>query len=365
MLYISLTADHEMFFGENFYSEEEVFINPTYKLMDILKSNGATLTLMTDVCSILKYKEVGLCKYPELMEKQLKYAIANGHDVQLHIHPHWINSTFEKGMWDFDYKLYKIHDLGFEEDGKKGLTADKVVKNGKSYLEGLLKSINKDYKCIGFRAGGWCLQPEKKLLKALKRNGVHIDSTIYKKGFLKTKTHYLNYKNVPDKPNWWIDPDLGINEEADEDMTKNIFEVSIGSYYDKPSIYKLKLKNKIEQMERKDVQLRGAPIGYKKKCKIKSINNKIKNFIQLPIMFSFEGQSCYVLEKIVLSYLNKYDCLGTDVFISLICHPKGLYERDFVEIKKFLHLVNSKYENIKFINLQEVYNKVLENKINT
>lgn len=356
MLYISLTADHEMFFGENFYSEEEVFINPTYKLMDILKKNGATLTLMTDVCSILKYREVELYEYPKLVDEQLKYAITNGHDVQLHIHPHWISSIYKDGKWEFDGKLYKLHDLGFEEDNEKDITADKVIRDGKNYLESLLKKVDKNYKCIAFRAGGWCLQPEKKLLRALKKNGIHIDTTIYKNGFLKTETHYLNYRNTPNRPNWWIDPELGIDKEANKDARKNIFEVSIGSYYSKPYVYKLKIKNKMIQMKRDDIELRGVSICKKNENKFKRINNKINNFIQAPIMFSFEGQSSGVLEKMVLNYLNKYDCKNDDVFIALICHPKVLYDKDFEEIEIFLKRINELYkEQVKFVSLYEIY----------
>lgn len=84
MLNICFTADHELFHGRNDANEEEIVIIPTYKLMNVLEEYEIPLCLMTDVCSIMRYRELRIdSTYASMMDEQLRYAITRGHDVQL------------------------------------------------------------------------------------------------------------------------------------------------------------------------------------------------------------------------------------------------------------------------------------------
>lgn len=97
MTQIILTADYELFFGTKTGSVQECMINPTNKLLDILDINNSKMTLFWDVLHYYKleqYKE----KYEHLkadsllIENQIADIIKRGHDIQLHIHPHWLES---------------------------------------------------------------------------------------------------------------------------------------------------------------------------------------------------------------------------------------------------------------------------------
>lgn len=353
MLCISLTADYELFFGKNFQNEDEILINPTYMLLHIAKNNRVPVTLMADILSVWKYREYGLENYAQEVENQLKYAIKNGHDVQMHIHPHWINSKFQNGQWEFDSKIYKIQDLGFNTDNT--LSANELISKSKRYLEELLKTENNKYKCVGFRAGGWCLQPEIELIKVLKATGINIDTTIYKYGYMKNKTHYFDYRNVPNSLNWYIDPAMGINNEANR-TEDTIYEVSIGSLYKRPYIYYLKILNKVLRLNRKNIA-RGIPIDYNLNTKVyKKIYNKINKFFIAPVMFSLDEFHGNVLLKIVKWYLKKYDCINKDYHISLICHPKCLHYDNFNDLDYFLKTINNNYKNlVLFETIQDIY----------
>lgn len=365
MLYIAVTADYELFSGKNYFSEEEILIKPTYELFRVAKQNGVPVTLMADVCSVWKYREYGLMEYPTKFEEQLVYAIKENHDVQLHIHPHWLNSIYSNNKWIFDKNTFNIHHFGFDCEDKSTISVDEILLKGKNYLENLLNPINNTYKCIAFRAGGWCLQPEKDLIKSLKKIGINIDTTVYKNGYIKTETHYFDYRNVPDEPNWWINPENGLEEKSNADLENNIYEVSIGSYSKKPDIYYYKAINKIRKI-RNNNMVRGLPIGYEDKEKTPFINkqmSRIHNFIKEPIMLSIDDMGSLILEKIIYYYIKKFDCFNNDLYISLICHPKNLFNCNFKEMDKFFKKINKKCNNIvEFITLLQV-NKLIAHKV--
>lgn len=356
IIYFLFSADHEIFFGENFKSEKELLIDTTYKLMDILRKYEIPLTLMTDVCSIFKYREIGLIDYPLLMEEQLKYAIKQGHDVQLHLHPHWLNSTYKNGKWNFDKDKFKLHDFGFEKDSNE-VSANTIIKDGKKYLEKLLKQVDKDYKCIAFRAGGWCLQPERDLIKCLLDNEIYIDTSIYKGGYINTGTHYLDYRNVPNQVNWFIDYQKGLNTKGKE----GIYEIPIGTINKKPYLYYQKVKNKQSRTKYLKVTTNGMPIGFKKQSFMEKLNARINNFINQPIMISFDNSTSIELMDYIEYYLNKLDYKNKDYYISIIGHPKGMNDSNLTEIDKFCKNVKEKYSDyIKFTDYLNVYNELLK-----
>ena len=47
----------------------------------------------------------------DLITQQIQKLSAEGHDVQLHIHPHWEDSTFDGIEWIFDTNRYKLSDF--------------------------------------------------------------------------------------------------------------------------------------------------------------------------------------------------------------------------------------------------------------
>lgn len=357
MLNISVTADHEVFFRENFKNEKEVVIEATYTLMNLLRKYDASLTLMTDVCSIWRYRELGLNEYPDFMEEQLKLAVRNGHDVQLHLHPHWLTSLYVDKKWRFDYTKTRLHDMGFEKEGATGSTADKLIRDGKEYLENLLKYEDSGYKCVAFRAGGWSIQPEKYFLKALKDAGILIDTTVFKGGYSKSNTYYYDFLHVPDRINWWIDPEKGLYDENKCDPNKYMFEVAIGSYDQKPHVWIIKLKNKLF-IPKYYEKPRGAGINVKQYSRPRRFWDQVYKFITEPIVFSFDTNSNFFLFTVIDYYLNKFDCINHDYFVSLICHPKALGDSHFKNIEQFLGTIRTRYPYVKLINLRSVYKKL-------
>ncbi|MDA8442930.1 MAG: hypothetical protein M0Z55_11225 [Peptococcaceae bacterium] len=354
MLNICFTADHELFFGRNYVSEEEVLIQPTYRLIEVLEQYNIPLCLMTDVCSISRYQELAVASpYVALIEAQLRTAIARGHDVQLHIHSHWVSSSYADGQWQFDYTKYRLHSLGFGVDS----LGQRIIEAGKQYLVNLLQPVDANYACVAFRAGGWCLQPEADFMTGLASTGISIDTTVFPGGYRKNSDQFFDFRHLPSTPNWWIDPHQGLEIAADK-SPGCIFEVTIGAYNFGPllPLRKLILKPARMRSQAKVPHANGISMdGLYQQGKVAKVTEKLSNFLSQPILFTFDGACHEVMLFIVDYYLSKYDCQNRDIYISLIGHPKGLNETSLAEIAKFCATVSDVYrESVQFIRLRDI-----------
>lgn len=356
MLNICITADHELFFGQNYASEEAVLIRPTYRLMKVLEEFNIPLCLMTDVCSINKYRESNITKcYVPMIERQLCYALENGHDVQLHIHPHWLNSEYTDGQWKFNYANYRLHSLGFDLDSEQG--GRRIIADGKRYLEDLLKPVLDSYKCVAFRAGGWCIQPEKEFLEALLAEDIRIETTVYNGGFSNTGHQFFDFRHLPNKPNWWIDPQKGLGYEAKR-SDGCLLEVAIGSYGFLPLVGLKKLLYKPYRLSLKGSsdEVRGCGmLDFIGRSKLKRIADEIQRIFFQPIVFTFDSACSKVMVDFVNYYLMRFDCSNQEIYVSIIGHPKALTTTSLDEIRKFcMEVTGSFSEKVRFIRLRDI-----------
>ncbi len=355
MLNICITADHEIFSGENNANEEEIIILPTYSLLKVLEQFNIPLCLMTDVCSLIRYRELKIdSSYVQTMEEQLCYAITRGHDVQLHIHPHWLTSDYHNGQWEYNYANFRLHSFGFGESGRSGR---QIIAESKKYLVDLLKPVHDSYECIAFRAGGWCLQPEKEFLQALAAEGILIDTTVYYGGFLKDDSRFYDFRHVPQKPNWWIDPRKGLEYESIK-AERHLLEVAIGSYGFLPLIglkklilepYRIRSKSKAGRTLGKSIDSL-IKINY-----FQRMVNKVRQFLFQPIMFSFDSACLEVMMTLLKYYLKRFDCVNQEFYVSIIGHPKALTKESLKEIEKFCEIIIEKYSKVvRFIRFMDI-----------
>jgi glycosyltransferase involved in cell wall biosynthesis len=135
---------------------------------------------MADAAEILKFKEYkdryGRDDYGyEAITDQLRGAIRNGHDVQLHLHPSYFNATHENGRWVQDWSEYDFAGLPFARMAW-------MVRTGKEFLEDLLRAEEPGYRCIAFRAANWSVEPSREIVRALLANAITVDTSVFKYG---------------------------------------------------------------------------------------------------------------------------------------------------------------------------------------
>ena len=176
MLIICPTIDYEIFLGKNFLSADEVLFTPTDKLLKLWKDYNINGTFFPDICSVWQHKKYGINNYVKVFESQMKQAVIEGHDIQLHLHPEWLSSYFSNGYWHFKEKTSSLNDLEFNNN--IGDSAPSLISRAKQYLEDLICSTQNEYKCFIFRAGGWLIQPGINIIPSLLEYNINVDSSV-------------------------------------------------------------------------------------------------------------------------------------------------------------------------------------------
>ncbi|OLD40217.1 MAG: hypothetical protein AUI57_00435 [Candidatus Rokubacteria bacterium 13_1_40CM_2_68_8] len=219
-----ITFDYEVFLGRNFAPAQEVLFGPTDELLELCKELGVRATFFADVCSVWAHRRAGLHAYADAFEAQLRAARHAGHDVQLHLHPHWLASTYERGEWRIATDRMYLAELGFG-DGPDAAPA--VVRRGIAYLNELLRPVDPAYRCLAFRAAGLALGPrERETIAALLDAGIVLDASVAKGLRLRMDTISVDYRSAPARANWHMAPEGGVTR----DSTHGLFEVPIATF---------------------------------------------------------------------------------------------------------------------------------------
>jgi hypothetical protein len=176
---VIFTLDYEIH-GNGHGSPRELMVEPTERMLAQFDRYGARLTVMADVAEILRFKrhldETGrdVFDYAGIQE-QLRTVVRTGHDVQLHLHPSYYRSRYVDGHLEQDFGEYDLARLPPPR-------LDEIVREGKAWLEDLLRPVEPRYRCLAFRAANWSMNPAVHIVKALVDNGIPIDTSVFKYG---------------------------------------------------------------------------------------------------------------------------------------------------------------------------------------
>lgn len=348
MLNICITFDYEVFLGKNNASYQEILFLPTQNLLNTLYSLKVSGTFFADVCSVEAHSRLGDNGYCNCFTEQIKDLIQHNQDVQLHLHTNWINAKIIDGKIIPGNDGYRIHSFGFGNEGN----ANAIIRKGKEYLENVCREINPNYKCIAFRAGGFSVQPEKELFRALVENGIIIDSSVVPR--MKANTvNYYDFSQTPNKVNWWIDPEVGISKESRR-SDKTIYEIPVATA--RPRLLQLIGKSKNEL---------GLPphkvLGEYVSCgKIQKRNYFVRQFHRLFDYRYISLDTRYYLRIMEdLDYLyHHFKMNQNDGFISLISHPKLADQSRVDNLKKLIIEIQRYPDKYSIVNFSDVFNSI-------
>lgn len=326
---IILTLDYELFFGSHSGTLAKSIITPVDRFLEICNKYNIKATFFVDagyISKLIEYKN----KYPQLaqdyklLSKQLEDLNHTGHDIQLHIHPHWEDSLYDGNKWIMNTSRFKLNDFNDRE-------ISLIVKKYKNILNKFSKNI------IAFRAGGWCIQPYDRLYKAFKDNNILIDSTVYYGGFDLTATHFYDFRNSPQKSLWKFEKDPLIEN-------KNGFftEIPISSCKVPPTVYWKLAASKIIKNKRLNQFGDGSPIY----ASGESILKKLFTFSHGVV--SMDGIKAGYLETAFRKHKNKAD----NRYFVTIGHPKALSEYSLQKLENFIKK-NNDNEFITIKNLKK------------
>jgi hypothetical protein len=215
---IFLTYDYELFFGTPTGTVEKCIIEPTNLLREMATRTGIRLVFFIDTGYLEKLEELK-DQFPNvqhehrLVTSQIKTLVSEGHDCQLHIHPHWTDCTHNGTNWIMKTDRYKLVDFSDEE-------IENMVFRHKKLLEELTQKTVSSY-----RAGGWCLQPFSRIRPAFEKAGLKLDSSVFPGGKFTAGNYDYDFTATPQKSTWKFGNDL-CTEDPDGPFT----EYPISSY---------------------------------------------------------------------------------------------------------------------------------------
>lgn len=102
---IYLTFDYEVFLGKQSGGITSCLLEPTNKIISVLKKHNVEATFFVDFSYIMSIEENEKELFDNII-KQLKSIIHQGSSIQVHLHPHWFG--FKEGFFVHDYSPSKI-----------------------------------------------------------------------------------------------------------------------------------------------------------------------------------------------------------------------------------------------------------------
>ncbi len=338
-----LSSDYELF-GDgsgNVMSEQ---ILPTTHLLKVLHPYGAKLTVMFEYGQYAAYERYKTLNHQfhsdnEKIKQQLIELITNGHDVQLHYHAQWYHAHYDPSTQKFRLDLTKVDICSLPYE-----TITSVLKEGKAFLQTLLRPYQHDYQCIAFRAGSWAVSNEPKLLRALKECGFIADSSVVPNATFESEQVNFEYKNSPHQYHYWY---------VSNALSKNVYRsqfIELPLFTCKSSFAFLKYLNTKYYTSKKYVKQR-----YTQKISEKnfSLYQKIKKILSRDYyMADLNTMSSSTLLSMVKCVLKENEHTTKTIPIMFIAHSKVSYGID--ELHHFFSYLQKHYaDHIEFWTLQQ------------
>lgn len=343
-----LSFDHELSLGGTDCYHTNLF-GPTYKILELANKIDVPITLFTDILCAKRFREWDGEGFFMPYYEQIATALKSNHDVQLHIHPHWVDTNFTRGRF-IPSKNYKLSDFTNHQwpDNIPG-----IIGQGTDFLREICCNHKTDYLCIAFRAGGYNLAPETELiLSSLYENGIRIESSVTKGFYFKSGISEINFRNMPKSANWFISIKGPLNQEGES----GLYEIPIagmprGIINNVPFLMKRVL---FKKRDYKSIG-RGIHEGHT------SLIQKLRRlFPRSAWTLSFDGytESVHSLMKIIGYYVNAHQEDNT-IICSAISHPKSMGDYSLGLMEGFILALRKEYgDRIEFCTYRQIYDEI-------
>lgn len=336
-----LTLDYELY-GNGSGDVFKNIIEPTNHILSILRQYNIHISIFFEVVEYWKIKEewdkgnkMGYENNPiEAINDQLRKAYVDGHDIQLHIHPQWVDAKYIDGKWHVNLNEWRLGD--YHREGEYSLK--NLLLKGKQTIEDIIRPIDPEYKCIALRAGGYNAQPSQDIVRAMNEVGLQYDTSIFPGGERNTALSKFNYKSIPIDLGIW---NTGCNLEVIGNSS--IKEVPIVSF----PIRRIAKYLNFERIQATFSNTKSAKDAFENKTNAShGFINKIKFFFEEEyITWDF----CLFTSGQHKLYLKKIKQLSQRTIFVLIGHSKS-----FVNGNSLKFLINNTGKDFQYITFSEI-----------
>ena len=136
----------------------------------------------------------------------------NGHDIQLHVHPQWINAKYIDNKWQVDLDNWRLGDFSVEQN----YTIEDMLREGKETIESIIQETVPDYCCTILRAGGYNVIPSDEVYTAMVNLGLKVDSSVYPGGYETGILSRYDYRKTPVNEDYWQANPGDFSKQADK-----------------------------------------------------------------------------------------------------------------------------------------------------
>lgn len=291
-----LTFDYELFLGEDSGTAIKSILEPTDKIINILKKHNAKAIFFVDITYLMALDRFNH-KDLEPILKQLKEIVDIGSSVELHLHPQWLDAIpHGDNRWSFKtFDRYRLHSLSTKEIETLFQDSIKFLKE------------NIGIKPIAFRAGGWSITPFNLLKDAFLKNDIRIDMSVLPRFYKKElPMHYYDFINTPVKAYYRFSNDVN-----KEDNNGEFLEIPVTTFY--MNGYDLAINNIINKFNKERYFGDGRGLS---SSNIKG--NMLKRLLQKNLRkATIENQSFYMFKK-------SFNKIKSNKILSYVMHPKTL-----------------------------------------
>jgi len=342
---VFLTFDHELPLGGVSASYEDALFAPTRRVIELAKKYGVRVTFFSDVLCAYRYKEWDYRNFYVPYVDQLQDAIGKGHDIQLHIHPHWLTSTFN-GTSFLPSDDFLLSD--FKEDTKYGGIPG-IIRLSIDCLNDICMQATDNYHCVAFRAGGYAVHPGSDILfNSLYNQGIRYDSSMAKGYYFCSGLSTVDFRKLPKVPNWIIDPD---DYHSMLSCPPGILEIPIATI--PKTLFEIPTRFKLKKYAGRAVENRGRMIHQDTQA---DLSSKLKALFSAR-MLSFDNHTLSLdyLLKIFGYNVNLHKNKHEELMFSVISHPKTMGDYSFELMEGFISTVQKSFQNVEFTTFAEHY----------
>jgi len=246
---ILFTFDYELYLGENSGNCFETLIQPTKQLIDILNSCNLKGIFFVDTLYLWQLSTHSnnptLKQDLVLVNNQLIEAIKEGHYVFPHIHPHWLDAKFDNdiGSWNLqNVSKYRFHNTSTIE---KEFCFNKSIE----IISTLYTNAGVKQGILGYRAGGWCIQPFSDFEPFFNSLKIKHDFSVLPGFYNLDSNQFFNFKTIKEKNVYKFDSsDITIADANGEfyewpisTLSFSVFQLIINRFFDK-ILWKMKIR---------------------------------------------------------------------------------------------------------------------------
>jgi hypothetical protein len=215
------TFDYELFLGEDSGSVDCCLIKPTELLLRCVECLGLQIVFFVDTTYLVELRKVACHSksaaddYRKIRNQLIRISEA-GHDVFPHLHPHWTNAQYipESNRWSLrDFTHYSVAACS------PSVRAEMMCESIKLLYELLERSPPSP---LGYRAGGWCIQPFSVFEAMFASNGISIDFSVIPGRVSANQLAKYDFQSAPRKQSYRFKDDV-----CEENVDGEFWEIPI------------------------------------------------------------------------------------------------------------------------------------------